>query len=98
MEKIVKMWKRQLKKQRRKQEYFVWMFWDVGPAAIMLFFWSVVFEKRTQVANYDYYSMITYYLVIIFARNLVLTHPHEGLQREIYSGQINVYLPPYIQS
>lgn len=72
---------------------FIWLFWDVGSPLIMLFFWLAVFETREQVAGFDYYSMVIYYFVVIFARNLVLTYPDEALQREIYSGEINIYLP-----
>ncbi len=71
----------------------VWFFWDIGPALMMLLFWTAVFKTRHQVAGFDYSSLALYYLVVIFARNLVLTHPEETLQAEIYSGQINVYLP-----
>lgn len=70
---------------------FIWLFWDVGPAIIMLFFWLAVFKTRDQVQGYDFYSMVIYYLVVMFSRNLILTHPGEALQQEIYSGQINIY-------
>lgn len=72
---------------------FIWFFWDIAPPLIMLFFWLAVFKTKTQVAGFDYYSMAIYYFVVVFARNLVLTHPDEALQREIYSGEINVYFP-----
>jgi len=71
----------------------VWFLWEIGPALIMLFFWLAVFANQDQVGNYNFYSLVIYYLVIIFARNLVLTHPDIALQKEIYNGEINIYLP-----
>ena len=70
----------------------IWFLYDVGPALIMLFFWQAVFKTRSQVAGYDFTSLVYYYFVIMFCRDLVLTHPDEPLQQEILSGQINVYL------
>lgn len=82
-----------LKSLEYRARAFIWLFWDIGPPLIMMFFWLAVFKENTYVAGYDFFSMMVYYLVIIFARNIVLTHPDEPLQREIYTGQINVYLP-----
>lgn len=76
-----------------KARLFIWLFWDILPPLIMLFFWLAVFKTRNQVVGYDFWAMVIYYFVVIFARNLVLTHPDETFQREVYSGEINVYLP-----
>ena len=70
----------------------VWFLWEIGPALIMLFFWLAVFANQDQVGNYNFYSLVIYYLVIIFARNLVLTHPDIALQKEIYNGERKLYI------
>jgi ABC-2 type transport system permease protein len=71
---------------------FIWFFFEVGPALMMLFFWSVVFQSKSQIAGFDLYAMVIYYLVIMFSRSLILSHPEETLEEEIYTGQINAYL------
>lgn len=92
MKKYLAFFKISLKKSLEyRARAFIWLFWDVGPSLIMLFFWTAVFKTKNEIAGYSLYSMVIYYFVVMFARNLVLTHPDEILQREIYSGQINVY-------
>ncbi|MFC1711356.1 ABC transporter permease [Patescibacteria group bacterium] len=93
MKKYLAFFKISLKKSLEyRARSFIWLFWDIGPALIMLFFWTSVFQTRNLVAGYDFYSMAVYYFVVMFSRNLILTHPDEALQLEIYSGQISTYL------
>ena len=66
MSKYLAFFKISLKKSLEyRARAFVWMFWDIGPALIMLFFWLAVFKTREQVAGYDYFSMVTYYLGVL---------------------------------
>lgn len=94
MKKYLSFFKIALKKSLEyRVRLLIWFFWDIGTSLIMLFFWLAVFKTKNEVAGYNFSSMAIYYFVIMFSRSLVLTHQDEDLQREIYSGQINIYLP-----
>lgn len=69
----------------------VWLVWDAAPPIMMLFFWAAVFQTKSQVAGYDFFSIALYYLVVIFVRGVVVTHVEEDLKSEIYTGKINFY-------
>lgn len=67
---------------------FIWLTWDVLPPIIMLTFWRAAFAQKGEIAGYTISSMFIYYLLVMFIRAIVFTHPDEVLQREIVSGKI----------
>lgn len=88
--KFVAFFKTSLKKSLQyRARAFIWLFWDTAPPLIMLIFWSAAFKSQQNIAGFNYYNLILYYFLILFARNLILNHPHEDLRKEIYSGKIN---------
>jgi len=66
----------------------IWLVWDVMPPIIMLLFWRAAFTYKTEIAGYTVTSMFVYYLLVMFIRSIVFTHPDETLQREIATGKI----------
>jgi len=93
MRKYLAFFKISLKKSLEyRGRLLVWFFWETWPAIIMLFFWTAAFKTRNNIGTYDYYSLVIYYLVVMFSRNLVLTFPEVTFQQEVYRGEINTYL------
>lgn len=93
MKKYLAFFKISLKKSLEyRARLLIWFLWEIFPAIIMLFFWQAVFQTRIRVGSYDFYSLVIYYFVLMFARNLVLSHPELNFQQEVYRGDLNVYL------
>jgi ABC-2 type transport system permease protein len=71
----------------------IWLCWDALPPIIMLFFWQAAFTSRREIAGYTVSSMLIYYLLVMFIRTVIFTHPDDKVQREIVSGKIaSLYL------
>lgn len=68
----------------------IWLVWDILPPIIMLLFWQVAFVSKKEIAGYNINSMFIYYLLVMFIRTVIFTHPDEALQRSITTGGISL--------
>ncbi len=69
----------------------IWFFWDVVPPTIMLLFWQAAFARQEKIAGYSISSMFVYYLLVMFIRAVVFTHPDHALQVDISTGKLSSF-------
>lgn len=71
----------------------VWLAWDILPPLIMLLFWQAAFINKQEIAGYSLASMFIYYLLVMFIRAVIYTHPDEDLNMSITTGRLTyIYL------
>lgn len=71
---------------------FIWVLTDVVPACIMPLMWLAAYGGRPEIAGYSPNQMVTYYIVMVFLTNIIVSHLMWDIAWQIKEGQFSVFL------
>lgn len=72
--------------------FFLWRFRSFILFLTLFFFWSAIFQSRTEMFGYQRAQMMTYVIGIAFLRGAVMTNRSTDLEADVYTGKLNTYL------